>query len=114
MTSAKKQKAKIRTVDKNGRPIEVGDRIRVTGAPTGLRDQEDMVTKTIFERCVGRVFYVRRFQDHLAELTVGRVMGETSSSEKIWVEPEFIELVWSKKAKINRSKRPRRRGRVLK
>jgi hypothetical protein len=99
----KRPKPKLRRIDKHGHALKIGDKIRVTGVPPGLRDEDEMLTKTVFEKCVGRVFTIRGFQDNQAELHVGRVMARKSYEESIWVEPEFIELIWTKmkpKAKL--------------
>jgi hypothetical protein len=105
-----KRTATYRRVDKSGREVRVGDRIRVTGIPPDVRnykedpaDEEKMETKTVFERCLGRKFRIEDFDDDRVELLVGRVMGRPRYEHSIWLEPQFIELV-------KRSpKKPRRR-----
>ena len=73
--------------------MKAGDRVRITGLPPGLRDNE-MRTKEIFELCLGRVFPIVDFDDYgLLELHVGEVVGEPDCLQTIWIEPEFVEVV---------------------
>jgi hypothetical protein len=89
-------KQKLGRVGKNGKRLGVGDKIRVAGIPSGLKDELDAPIKTVFERCSGRMFTIKDFDEVRVELHVGRVMGEKSYLRSIFLEPEFIELVWSK------------------
>ncbi len=112
---AKKRNVGPKHIDKHGYPIKIGDKVRMTGAPSGLRDEEDMLTKTVFDRCVGRMFTIRDFDEDRVELRVGRVMGQKSYTEWIYIEPEFVELVWSKPdSRAKRGGGPQKRKRVLK
>jgi hypothetical protein len=75
--------------------LKVGDYVRVTGIPQDLPnlDGDDLRTKDIFERCLGRVFPVTGFQGKWLELEVGEVVGAPACMHTIWIEPEFVELV---------------------
>ena len=80
--------------------VKRGDRVRVIGAPKGLRDDERMRTKTIFRRCRNRVFRVVGFysdgvHDDLIELRVGEVLGEPSYKHSIFIESNLVEVVES-------------------
>ncbi|MGA9978258.1 MAG: hypothetical protein WBQ08_06455 [Candidatus Sulfotelmatobacter sp.] len=45
-----------------------------------------------FIKCVGREFVIAGFNDvGVAELGIASVTGSTG--EKIWIEPQFLELV---------------------
>ena len=89
-----------RRVDKDGHQVRVGDRIRVTGIPPDVRnyeenpaDEEELETKTVFERCLGRTFRIDDFDEDRVELLVGSVMGRPRYEHSIFLEPQFVEFV---------------------
>ena len=95
-----KRIATYKRIDKHGRPIRVGDRIRVTGIPPDVRDyeenpadDEELETKTVFERCLGRTFVIDDFDEVRVELLVGRVMGRPRYEQSIWLESQYVQLV---------------------
>jgi len=112
-----------RRLDKHGRPIRVGDTIRVLGIPPDVRnyeenpaDEEELKTKTVFERCLNRTFRIEDFDEDRVELLVGRVMGRPRYKHSIFLEPEFIEFA-SRNMGMQRAKpgkKRRKRPRVLK
>jgi hypothetical protein len=109
-----KRTATFRRVDKNGHRITVGDRIRVTGIPPDVRnykenpaDEEELKTKAVFERCLGRTFRIEAFDEDRVELLVGRVMGRPRYEHSIWLEPQFIELV-KRNPKKSKNRKPKR------
>ena len=72
--------------------MKVGSKVRVTGIPEGLEDYPDSPTKSTFIKCVGREFVIAGFNEvGMAELDISSVNG--SVGEKIWIEPQFLELV---------------------
>ena len=71
--------------------MKVGDKVRVLALPPGLKNG-DLKTRTLFQKCVGRVFPIVGFQNELIELEVGKVVGKPSYYDTIWIEPEFVEL----------------------
>ena len=74
--------------------MKVGSLVRLNGIPDGLEDYPDLPTKSTFEKCVGRTFVIAAFNDAgMAELGMGSVTG--NAGEKIWVRPEFLDLVSS-------------------
>jgi hypothetical protein len=81
--------------------MKVGDKVRVTRVPSikGLRDVEHLPSKTVFERCIGRVFPIIAITPTpengsvLLELHVGEVMDEPAYMHSVWIEPECVELV---------------------
>ena len=79
--------------------MNVGDTVKLIGVPPGLRDDEDLQTKSLFEQCLGRSFVVHAVDTveglpyPLIELHVGEVVGVESFGHTIWVEPEYLELV---------------------
>ncbi len=70
--------------------MNIGDHVRVIKIPGGLPD-DDLRTRLVFERCLGRVFPVVGLQGGLLELDVGEVMGEKPYMHSIWIEPGFVE-----------------------
>lgn len=70
--------------------MKIGDKVRVIGMPSGL-DDGDLKTKTVVERCVGKVFKVEGIKDGRIELLVGQVMGESDYLHSIWIEPALLE-----------------------
>jgi hypothetical protein len=90
--------------------MKIGDRVRVVKIPSGLQEGE-LKTRTVFRKCIGRIFKVEGFQHELIELNVGRAVGKASYMETIWIEPEFLEKVTSrtasrKKGRLEAAARP--------
>jgi hypothetical protein len=100
-----KRSSKLRRVDKDGKPLQIEHKIRVTGIPN-VGDTGEFKTRTILEQCVGRVFPIRSLQKDWVELHLGRFVGKRSWEESIWVESEFVELV---KEKLRGKKSSRRK-----
>jgi hypothetical protein len=79
--------------------VKVGDKVKLVGIPPDTRDREDMQTRTLFKRCLGRVFKVTELEHlegllyPLARLAFGHVVGKKRYSEVIWVEPEFLKIL---------------------
>ena len=79
--------------------MRVGDTVKLIGVPPGLRDDEDLPTKTLFEKCIGRTFIVKSIDTidglthPMIELHVGHVEGGPDFEQSIWVEPEYLERV---------------------
>lgn len=79
--------------------MKVGDRVRVVQVPKGVRDDGEFKTKTVFTKCLGKVFTVEGFQHELIELNVGHVLSKPAYMETIYIEPEFLEVVTRKKGR---------------
>ena len=81
--------------------MKVGDAVKLIGVPPGLRDDADLQTKTLFEKCLGRTFEVKAIDTieglphPMIELHVGHVDGAEDFTQSIWVEPEYLELAKS-------------------
>lgn len=71
--------------------MKIGDQVRVVKIPNTLPDDE-LGTKSLFERCLNRTFSIVGLQDHLLELEVGAVAGEPGYMHSIWIEREFVEV----------------------
>jgi hypothetical protein len=78
--------------------MKVGDQVKVVGTPPGLKDDKELVTRSLFEKCVGRVFEVNALENvegleaPLIRLDVGAVLGVNPWEHTIWIEPEYVEL----------------------
>jgi hypothetical protein len=79
--------------------LKVGDKIRIVKLPTGLVDDEELQTKSLFKLCLGQVFPicgivpVVETGGELLELHVGEVLGKLAVEHSIWIESELVELV---------------------
>jgi hypothetical protein len=112
-------KSRFHRVDRNGKVLKIGDKIRVTGIPpdvlTDRYDEGELETRTVFQRCLDKVFVVRSFDDNRVELFVGAVMGKPAYEHRIYLEPNFVEFAGKPKKPAAKSVRKRlKRGRVLK
>lgn len=82
--------------------MKAGDKIVVVGVPPNLPDNNELRSRSLFEKCVGRVFEVAAIENveglavPLLRLDVGHVVGEDPWKHTIWIEPEFVELAESK------------------
>ncbi len=73
--------------------LRIGDKVRIVGTPPGLKDDEDMKTKTLFELCVGQVFDISGLDQGMIELDVGIVVGQPAHLQTIWIERDLVEKV---------------------
>ena len=73
--------------------MKAGDVVRVVRIPAGLRDDDDLRTRTLFEFCLGRSFPIAELDGGRLRLDVGEVVGEASYMHSIYIEPEFVEIV---------------------
>jgi hypothetical protein len=77
--------------------MKAGETVKLIGVPPNLLDKEDMPTRTLFEKCLGKSFVVEAVESvegvpfPLAKLDVGHVIGEESWEHTIWVEPEYLQ-----------------------
>jgi len=119
MNVSRKENLKVKRVDKHGKKLGVGDKVRVAGIPADVLsdsyDEEELETRTVFERSLGGLFPVNSFDDDRVELEVGEVMGKAKYLHSIWLEPKFIELVAKSKSQRGKVSKTRpKRKRVLK
>jgi hypothetical protein len=79
--------------------MKAGDAVKLVGIPPNLEDEEDLRTRTLFEKCLGQSFVVAGVESidsvpiPLAKLDVGHVVGEEPWKHTIWVEPEYLQLI---------------------
>jgi hypothetical protein len=78
--------------------MKVGDRVKLIGIPPNLRDDKDLQTRTLFEKCLGKSFPIAELETveglpyQVVKLDVGHVVGKAEYMETIWVEPEYLQL----------------------
>jgi hypothetical protein len=101
----------LKHFDRNGKAIRVGDSVRVVGIPPevpkyeSLPSTEEMQTKEVFDRCLGRTFRIEAFDENRVELLVGSVMKRPAYEETIFLEPEFVELTRKRTRRVSKSRR---------
>ena len=86
----------------NDRPLKVGNWIRVTQVPFGLKNSPGLETKKVFEQALGKTFRIIAFGEYgHVELLVSRKKSTDAvwHLDTIWIEPEFVV----------RSRKPHRR-----
>jgi hypothetical protein len=77
--------------------MKVGDKVRLIGIPPLPHHDENMQTRTLFEKCLGQTFTIAGFKTveglpyELVQLDVGHILGKASYLETIWVEPEYLK-----------------------
>ena len=78
--------------------MKAGDKVKLVGIPPDVRDDEELLTRTLFEKCLGLSFIVSEMESveglpyPLARLDVGHVLGKEPSTHTISVEPEYLEV----------------------
>jgi hypothetical protein len=78
--------------------VKAGDIVRLIAIPPGVKDDEVMQTRTLFERCLGKSFTIAGFEIveglpyKLVKLDVGHILGKAEYLETILVEPEYLQL----------------------
>jgi hypothetical protein len=76
--------------------MKAGDKIEVVGIPPGLLDKNDLNTRSLFEKCVGKTFEVVAIENvegldvHLLQLDVGRVSDVEPWEHTI---SEYVEVL---------------------
>jgi hypothetical protein len=79
--------------------MKIGDKIRIVTIPEGLKDDERMQTRSLFELCLGRTFPIVGIQpvpeigSELLEIQVGELVGKHPYLHSIRIEQEFVEVV---------------------
>jgi hypothetical protein len=84
--------------EQRGGGVKAGDLVRLVGIPSDAKDDEELQTRTLFERCTGKTFLIAEMEtveglnQQLAKLDVGHVLGEPSHRHTIWVEEEYLKV----------------------
>ena len=78
--------------------MKAGDTVTLVGIPPGLRDDEELQTQTLFQKCLGRSFVISAIESFegvpfpLAEIEVGHIIGKEPWEHSIWVELEYLRV----------------------
>ncbi|MGD0164201.1 MAG: hypothetical protein ABSB39_17155 [Candidatus Sulfotelmatobacter sp.] len=78
--------------------MKPGDTVRLIAIPPDVRDDRELQTRTLFEKCLGKTFPIVALETvdglpyPLVKLDVGHILGEPTHLETIWVEPEYLQL----------------------
>ena len=78
--------------------MQVGDKVKLIGIPPDTRNDDELQTRALFEKCLGETFTVAGLETveglpyQLVRLDVGHVLGKAPYLETIWVEPEYLQL----------------------
>ena len=74
--------------------MKVGDPIRVLRVPASVQDTDSFKTRSILERCIGRIFPIMSFNEHgMIQIDIGELVGKPPYMESVWIEPECVEPV---------------------
>jgi hypothetical protein len=82
-----------------GSNMKAGDEVKINGVPPNLHEDEELQTRSLFEKCVGKVFSVQAIEkieglDHpMIQLDVGEALGRHSWEHTIWIELRYVELM---------------------
>jgi len=77
--------------------MKTGDKVVLIGIPPGLPKDEQLQTRELFQKCLGKSFIiagmkmVEGLSFPLVQLDVGHVLGKAACLETIWVEPEYLK-----------------------
>ena len=78
--------------------MKVGDTVGLIGIRPGLCDADELQTRSLFEKCLGRSFRIVELETveglsyKLVKLNVGHMLGKSDYLDSIWVEPEYLEI----------------------
>jgi len=78
--------------------MKPGDTAKLIGIRPNVRDDTELQTRTLFEKCLGQSFVTAAVESFdgvpfpLARIDVGRVTGKEPWEHTIWVEGEYLEL----------------------
>ena len=78
--------------------MKPGNTAKLIGIPPNVRDDKELQTRTLFEKCLGKSFVISAVESFegvpfpLARIDVGHVIGKEPWEHMIWVEPEYLEL----------------------
>jgi hypothetical protein len=78
--------------------MKPGDTAKLIGIPPNVREDEELHTRTLFEKCLGQSLVIAAVESFegvpfpLARIDVGHVIGKEPWEHTIWVEREYLEL----------------------
>ena len=79
--------------------MQVGDTVRLKVVPLDVKDQDDLQTRTLFQKCIDKCFVITDIEHpegvpfNLLRLEVGGVVGLEPWSHVIWVEECLVDKV---------------------
>lgn len=73
--------------------FQVGDQVKVMKIPSDLDDRAEIGTPRVFKRALGKTFLIRGFDRY------GHVELEVTKRDTIWIEPAFLSLTRSNRAR---------------
>lgn len=68
--------------------MKIGDKVKLIGIPPDIHDDKTLMTRTLFEKCLGETFTVAGLEsveglrDQLVQLNVGHVLGKAPTSKR--------------------------------
>ena len=89
--------------------MKVGDAVKLISIPPNLRDDRELQTRELFDKCLGQSFVIAavdwfdRVPFPLARIDVGHLIGKQPWEHTIWVEMEHFEGGGSPSGACNRS-----------
>ena len=78
--------------------MKPGDIAKLIGIPPNVRDDAELQTRALFEKCLGQSFVIAEVESFegvpfpLARIDVGHVIGKKPWEHTIWVEREYLQL----------------------
>jgi hypothetical protein len=78
--------------------MKPGDTAKLIGIPPDAHDDNELKTRTLFEKCLGHSFVISAVESFegvpfpLARIDVGSVVGKEPWEHTIWIEREHLEL----------------------
>ena len=78
--------------------MKAGDTVRLIGIPADVKDDGELRTRRLFEKCSGKSFSIATVETvdgpphPVVGLDVGHVVGRPAFLHRIWVEPQYLRL----------------------
>jgi hypothetical protein len=78
--------------------MKAGDTVRLIAIPPDVKDDKELQTRALFEKCLGKAFAIVALEavdglSHpMVRLDAGNVLGGPAYLETIWVEPKYLQL----------------------
>jgi hypothetical protein len=78
--------------------MKTGDRVVLTSIPPDVGNLDDLRSRELFEKCLGKAFVISALKHPgaseypLMQLDVGQVSAKPAYMDTIWVEPQYLRL----------------------
>ena len=85
--------------------MKIGDKVRLIGIPPDTHDGEELQTRTLFEKCLGKTFAVAGLETveglphQLVQLDVGHILGEALIFKRFGSNPNVCDSKRPSKSK---------------